>query len=88
MKCVGKTLQGKRCKNLVSGKNKYCYLHKKKYKYSFGKVGCRKKLSDKIRVNMDELKKGRWKSRAQAIAISYQQVKKRYPSCKKYFKRN
>ena len=32
---------------------------------------------------MKELKKGRWVSRAQAIAVSYSQVKKSHPQCKR-----
>jgi len=47
---------------------------------------CKNKLSDKIRVNMREFKKGNFKSRKQAIAVSYSQVKKKYPECKKFFK--
>ena len=43
---------------------------------------CRKVLSKKIAINMDEFKHGRFVSRAQAIAVSYSQVKKHYPKCK------
>ena len=32
---------------------------------------------------MKELKKGRWVSRAQAVAVSYSQVKKSHPECKR-----
>ena len=42
---------------------------------------CREKLSNKIRINMGE----KWKSREQAIAVSYSQVRKKHPECKKYF---
>jgi hypothetical protein len=34
-------------------------------------------LQRKIKVNLEEYKKGRFKSREQAIAVAYQQVKKR-----------
>ena len=52
-----------------------------------GKRSCQTKLKNKIRINMAEYKKGRFSSRKQALAVSYAQVKKKYPSCKKYFKR-
>ncbi len=45
---------------------------------------CKKKLQKKIRINMAEYKSGRYSSRAQALAVSYAQVKKKYPSCKRY----
>jgi hypothetical protein len=44
---------------------------------------CKEKLSEKIRINMTEYRKGRWKSPQQAIAVSYSQVLKKSPSCKK-----
>jgi hypothetical protein len=44
---------------------------------------CRKKLQNKIRKNMAEYKAGKYSSRAQALAVSYAQVKKKYPSCKR-----
>ena len=43
---------------------------------------CRERLQKKIRINMSEYKAGRYSSRAQAVAVSYAQVKKKYPSCK------
>jgi len=52
------------------------------------KVGCNDLLKNKIRVNMKELKDGRFVSRQQAIAVSYSQVKKSSPYCKRYFKRS
>ena len=36
---------------------------------------------------MKEFKKGKWVSRAQAIAVSFSQVKKERPGCKKILKR-
>ena len=50
-----------------------------------GKRSCQTKLKNKIRINMAEYKKGRFSSRKQALAVSYAQVKKKSPSCKKYF---
>ena len=52
------------------------------------KTGCNDLLKNKIRVNMKELKDGRFASRQQAIAVSYSQVKKSSPYCKRYFKRS
>jgi len=47
-------------------------------------MSCKEKLSEKIRINMREYKeKARWKSPQQAIAVSYAQVLKKSPSCKK-----
>jgi len=51
------------------------------------KRSCQTKLKNKIRINMSEYKKGRFSSRQQALAVSYAQVKKKSPSCKRYFKR-
>ena len=50
---------------------------------------CRSKLSKKIAVNLREMKSGnkRIKSQKQAIAISYSQIKKKYPKCIKSLKR-
>jgi hypothetical protein len=44
---------------------------------------CRERLQKKIRINMAEYKSGRYSSRAQALAVSYAQIKKKYPSCKR-----
>jgi hypothetical protein len=54
---------------------------------SKSRADCKKRLSEKIRINMDELEAGRFSSRAQAVAVSYSQVNKKYPSCRKYFSR-
>ena len=58
--------------------------HLKRYmKY----VKCKSALQDKIRVNMREYKNGRYSSRAQAIAVSYSQISRKYPLCKRSLKR-
>ena len=44
---------------------------------------CKKRLSDKIRINMKEFKLGKFKSRQQALAVSYSQVSKKHPACKR-----
>ena len=51
---------------------------------------CRDLLGKKIGANMRELSQGRWKSRTQAIAVSYSEAGKLMPSCKrlKMFKRS
>ena len=61
---------------------------KKKSKKSL-KDFCRNKLSNKIKINMKEYKQGnkKIKSPSQAIAISYSQVKKKYPKCSRSLKR-
>ena len=49
---------------------------------------CRQKLSSKIGININEYKQGRYVSPAQAVAVSYSQVKKKYPDCVKYLKKS
>jgi hypothetical protein len=51
------------------------------------KSKCKKYLQDKIRINMDEYKEGRYSSRSQAIAVSYSQVLKKHPKCKRSLRR-
>lgn len=58
-------------------------VSKKSTKKSTKKSLCKKRLSDKIAINMREYKTGRYKSRGQAIAVSYSQVKKMFPRCNK-----
>jgi len=59
----------------------------KKRSGSHTKRSCQTKLKNKIRINMGEYKKGKFSSRQQALAVSYAQVKKKSPGCKRYFKR-
>jgi hypothetical protein len=54
---------------------------------SLTKRSCQTKLKNKIRINMAEYKKGRFSSRQQALAVSYSQVKKKSPGCKRFFSR-
>ena len=54
---------------------------------SFTKKVCREMVNAKVKVNMDELKKGRYSSPEQAIAVSIAQVKDKYPRCKRFYKR-
>ena len=48
---------------------------------------CRQRLSKKIAKNMREYKKGRYQFPQQAIAVSYSQVKKKYPHCSRSLSR-
>lgn len=48
---------------------------------------CNNLLKKKIGINTKEYEEGRFSSRQQAIAVSYNQVKNKRPSCGKYFKR-
>lgn len=54
---------------------------------SKSKSKCKKYLQDKISINIDEYKTGRYSSRSQAIAVSYSQVLKKHPKCKKSLRR-
>ena len=65
--CNGITKKGERCKNKCTDKT--CWLH------------CKQALQKKIKINIDEYKTGRWVSPKQAIAVSYSQVKRKYPQC-------
>ena len=46
---------------------------------------CRKMLAKKIAINMEEYRQGRFLYPKQAVAVSYSQVKKKSPKCRKYF---
>ncbi len=61
--------------------------NRKKRSGSGSKSKCKKYLQDKIRINMNEYKSGRYSSRSQAIAVSYSQVLKKHPKCKKSLRR-
>ena len=52
------------------------------------KSKCRKYLQDKISINMGEYKSGRYYSRSQAIAVSYSQILKKHPQCKRILRRS
>ena len=45
---------------------------------------CKKLLQEKIVLNISEYKKGRYVSIKQAIAVSYSQIKKKFPECIKH----
>ena len=60
---------------------------KKSKKAKKSKSVCKQRLSKKIAKNMKEMKEGRYKSPAQAIAVSYSQILKEFPRCKKSLKR-
>ena len=64
---------------MVSSKRRYG-KRSKRSKSKRSKI-CSRALSDKIRINMHELKNGLFKNRKQAIAVSYNQVHKMYPRC-------
>jgi hypothetical protein len=51
------------------------------------KSKCKKYLQKKIAINMNEYKTGRYKTRSQAIAVSYKQVGKKHPACKRILRK-
>ena len=55
----------------------------KKRRSKKSKSKCKKYLQDKIKINMNEYKSGRYSSRSQAIAVSYSQIFKKHPRCKR-----
>jgi len=80
MKCDAITLKKERCRNEIPyGNKKYCHVHSK------AKKKCQEEVSKKIKENMKELKKGVWKSKEQAIAVSISQVKKN-KNCKQFYR--
>jgi hypothetical protein len=48
---------------------------------------CKNLLKKKIEINIKEYKKGRYVSRAQAVAVSYSQIKKKHPACRRSLSR-
>ena len=95
-RCKSLTLKGSRCTFFIAhGNRSYCTIHSKilnkkpvkkiisrsRKKHKLTKLECKKKLQDKIRVNMRHRDDKGW-SQQQAIAISYSQVKKKYPVCR------
>jgi hypothetical protein len=48
---------------------------------------CKNALKKKVEINIKEYKKGRYVSRAQAVAVSYSQIKKKYPKCSRSLRR-
>ena len=65
----------------------YNFKSKSTKKSKKSKSVCKQRLSKKIAKNMKEMKEGRYKSPAQAIAVSYSQILKEFPRCKKSLKR-
>jgi len=54
---------------------------------SLDSVKCKELLSEKIAKNMREYKEGKYVSRKQSLAVSYSQIKKKYPECSKFLKK-
>jgi len=71
-------------------KSRKSYKKSRVSKKRHSKEKCKKLLSNKIRINTKKMNNGKLKSgsgaivssREQAIAISYSQLKKKYPKCK------
>ena len=61
------TRSGDRCKNKCH--DDACWKH------------CKQLLQKKIQINIEEYKKGWWVSPKQAVAVSYSQIRKKYPEC-------
>lgn len=79
-RCSATTLSGARCRNI--GMGKCCHVHVHVHSRARSPTrDCRKKLQEKIRINMEEYHSGRWSSPKQAIAVSYSQVSRKYPKC-------
>tara|TARA_B100002051_G_C16168370_1_gene361547 strand:+ start:88 stop:399 length:312 start_codon:yes stop_codon:yes gene_type:complete len=49
---------------------------------------CLKDFEKKKNINLDEYKKGKYINNKQALAVSYSQVFKKNPNCKKYIGKN
>lgn len=59
----------------------------KPIKHKNNELACDKYLKEKIKKNMKEYEMGKYVSRAQALAVSYSQMMKKYSSCKKYYRK-
>jgi len=70
--------------NRFSDEKSFKFSSKRKY---MTEARCKEMLKDKIRINMNEYKSGRYTSRGQAVAVAYSQVSRMSPSCKKHLKR-
>lgn len=70
-----------RFKSLRKAKKSVGKKSKKSVKKS---MTCKQRLSKKIGININEMKDGRYVSRAQAIAVAYKQIAKKFPHCKRY----
>ena len=60
---------------------------KSKRKMGKKEMTCKNLLKQKVGINIEEYKDGRYSSRNQAIAVAYNQVKKMKPLCEKYLKK-
>jgi hypothetical protein len=67
---------------------KYSYKSRGRPRKNMSKKSrrCKNLLKKKIEINLKEYGKGKYVSRSQAIAVSYSQVKKKNPSCSRYFR--
>ena len=83
MKSYTKQKSRKKVRKLKSKKSR----KKKSKKLSPTERKCKKYLQKKIKINMEEWKKGRFVSQKQALAVSYSQTKKKYTSCKKIMRK-
>ncbi len=52
------------------------------------KKKCEAAVKRKISVNMKEYKAGRYSSPKQAVAVSYSQVRKKSPACRRYIRKS
>ena len=60
----------------------------KKRSRSRSRSKCKKYLQAKIGINVNEFHKGRFVSKNQAIAVSYSQVSRKHPACKRFLSKN
>lgn len=51
------------------------------------KKQCKSKLQEKVWMNLNEFEMGVFHNKKQALAVSYAQVNKEYPQCRRYFRR-
>ena len=82
-KCIKlkKTKTTKKCPK-GSRKIKNKCVKKKSRSRTKKKTPCQIYLQQKIGINMREWKRGRYKSQRQALAVSYNQTKSKYPRCR------
>jgi hypothetical protein len=76
-------------KSKLTKKSKKSKRSKRTYKKNSKKY-CQSKVSQKISINMKEMKSGnkKIKSPSQAIAIAYSQIRKKHPKCSRFLRKN
>lgn len=86
VKISGVKVKDKKSPVRSPAKRSYRSPAKRSYRSAL-KKSCKERLKDKIKENMKEWKSGKYSSQKQALAVSYSQIKKMFPNCKRHLKK-